>query len=105
MSSASAGRLSAAEFQALCKLLWGAERIGWQRASADFLGVAVRNVQFFAAEPPATSKPVPQNLRERLEAEVRRRLSNPDERAAMLSRRDRHARQLVAMDDALGAAR
>ena len=94
-------RLSAAEFEALCGLLWGAERQGWQRSAAEFLNVSVRNVQFFAAEPPATSKPVPYGVRAELLAEVRRRLTDPVEAERMRLWAERHETQLRAMREAL----
>ena len=52
-------RLSAAEFEALCRLLWPSREEGWQKPAAEFLDVSVRAIQYFAAEPPAGSKPVP----------------------------------------------
>jgi hypothetical protein len=94
-------RLSAAEFEALCKLIWGDERTGWQRSAAAFLDASVRNVQFWAAEPPATSKLVPYGVRAELVAEVRRRAADPDERSRMNAWVKRHALQLSAMREAL----
>jgi hypothetical protein len=95
-------RLTAAEFEALCKLLWGDERTGWQRNAAEFLEASVRNVQFWAAEPPATSKPVPYGVRQELLAEVQRRRGDPAEHARMAAWIERHAEQLRTMRDALG---
>lgn len=94
-------RLTPAEFEALCKLLWGDERTGWQRNAAEFLKASVRNVQFWAAEPPATSKPVPYGVHAELVGEVRRRAADPAERSRMDAWVKRHASQLQAMREAL----
>jgi hypothetical protein len=80
-----------AEFEALCKLLWGDERTGWQSNAAEFLKASRRNVQFWAAEPPATSKPVPYGVRSELLSAVRRAAEDPKERARMEAWIARHA--------------
>lgn len=95
-------RLTPAEFEALCKLLWSSDGAGWQQRACEFLNVSIRSVQYFAAEPPAKCKPVPLAVRDELVAEVRRRAVDPKERAQMVAWIKRHASQLAAMRAALG---
>jgi hypothetical protein len=94
-------RLTAAEFEGLCKLLWAAEPDGWQNSAAAFLKVSVRSIQYFGAEPPAKTKPVPPAVRGELFAEVARRAADTAVRAAMEARTERHAAQLRVMRAAL----
>jgi hypothetical protein len=94
-------RLTAAKFEALCKLLWSSDREGWQRRAAEFLGVSTRAVQYFAAEPPAKSKPVPLAVRGELLGEIARLSKRPDDRARMVAWADRCAEQLEVMREAL----
>ena len=96
-----APRPTAAEFEALCKMLWGNERTGWQRGAASFLSVNLRNVQFFAAEAPHAFKPVPPGVWVALREEVRRRAADTAEASRMTTWADRHERQLRAMREAL----
>jgi hypothetical protein len=70
--------ITPAQFQALCALLWGDH---WQREAGDHLGVLQRNVQFWAAEPPARGKPVPPGVLAELLAELDARLADPLELA------------------------
>lgn len=63
-------RLQPHEFSAICQMIWG--EIGWQKPAADYLGVQLRTIQFWAAEPPARGKPVPYDVRATLLAEIAR---------------------------------
>lgn len=80
--------ITAAQFQALGALLWGED---WRRQAADALGVGLRNVQFWAAEPPARAKPIPAGVIAEL-CDMVQRLATacPDEVAAHVAR---HASQ------------
>lgn len=55
-ASSTPSTITPAQFRALCAFLWGEQ---WRHDAAGALGVALRNVQFWAAEPPARGKPVP----------------------------------------------
>lgn len=84
--------LTAPQFQALCALLWGES---WRPAAADALGVNLRNVQFWAAEPPARSKPVPEGVARELADMVRRRMEfDPEDVRAYVAR---HASQTAIL--------
>lgn len=73
--------ITASQFKALCGALWGEE---WKREAADALGVGLRNVQFWSADPPARSKPVPAGIIGDLFAMIRDAMRDPD-RAATLT--------------------
>lgn len=48
--------MTAAEFEVVGRVLFGDN---WRQTMAEKLGVSLRNVQFWAAEPPARCKEIP----------------------------------------------
>lgn len=87
--------LTAPQFQAVCALIWGD---GWRPAAADALGVSLRNVQFWAAEPPARCKPVPEGVARELIAGAVTMLREPAERERARSIIARHLQQLEILE-------
>lgn len=81
--------ITAAQFQALGALLWGDD---WRHKAADALGVGLRNVQFWAAEPPARSKPVPVGVALELCDMIRREMQT-DRAPDLVAAVRRHASQ------------
>jgi hypothetical protein len=82
--------ITAAQFEAVARLMYGEE---WRAKAAALLGVSLRNVQFWTAEPPARFKPVPRGVAAELIIELRRRLTDPETAAGMASRAARMAAQ------------
>ena len=83
--------ITAAQFKALCGALWGEE---WRREAAAVLGVGLRNVQFWSAEPPARGKPIPAGVIRDLFALIRGAMADPI-RAAELDREASKAAEIA----------
>lgn len=87
--------ITAAQFQALGALLWGD---AWRHEAAEALGVGLRNIQFWAAEPPARAKPVPAGVIADLMDLIAERMRDPKEDARMHQHVYRHASQTRILD-------
>jgi hypothetical protein len=87
--------ITAPQFQALCLLIFGPE---WRPQAAHALGVGMRNVQFWAAEPPARSKPVPPGVVRDLFAMVAEDMRNPEAAGRMRNHVARHASQAEILE-------
>ena len=83
--------MTAWQFEALARLIYGDR---WQQPTATLLGVSVRNVQFWAAEPPARFKPVPPGVEAELMREARGRWGD-DETAPEMARRAARAEEIT----------
>lgn len=82
--------MTAAQFQALCGLIWGD---GWRPEAADALGVSLRNVQFWAAEPPARGKTVPPGVADELVRRAVALMDDPEHARRIRAAVARHASQ------------